>query len=142
MNRRLAITGIAAAAIAGAVVPSFAATGGAQLPVGVHVDTSNGVAVYTNIGNQPGLFASVDKNNGQICGGFSYEVPQCIDIVSPNSRQKLPLPPVVFRQDDNGTVIAVGDVGLYFPKSGGICPEVSTQSCSHRQRQLVRRHFS
>ena len=128
MNRRLLITGVAAAAIAGAVIPSFAATGGAQLPVGVHTDTRNGVAVYTNIGNQPLLSASVDKNTGEICGGFSYEVPQCVAIVSPNSRQKPPLPAVVVRQDDNGTVIAVGDAGLYFPKSGGICPEFSTQS--------------
>lgn len=127
MNRRLLITGVAAAAIAGAIVPSFAATGGAQLPVGVHTDTSNGVAVYTNIGNQPLLYASVDKNNGQICGGFSYEVPQCVDIVSPNSSRRLPLPAVVVQQDDNGTVVAVGDAGLYFPKSGGVCPEFSTQ---------------
>ena len=127
MSRRLVISGLAAAAIAGAVLPSFATTG-PSTPVGVRVDTSNGVAVYTNIGNQPLLSASVDKNNGQICGGFSYEVPQCVAIVSPNSRQKLPLPPVVVQQDDNGTVIAVGDAGLYFPKSGGICPEFSTQS--------------
>lgn len=128
MNRRLAITGIAAAAIAGAVVPSFASAGPASLPVGVHTDTSNGVAFYTNIGNQPLLWGSVDKNTGRICGGFSYETPQCVAIISPNSRQKLPLPPVVVQQDDNGTVIAVGDAGLYFPKSGGICPEFSTQS--------------
>ena len=127
MSRRLVITGFAVAAVAGAVVPSFASTGPGQLPVGVHTDTSNGVAVYTNIGNQPGLSASVETN-GRICGGFSYEVPQCVAIVSPNSRQKLPVPPVVFRQDDNGTVIAVGDAGLYFPKSGGICPQFSTQS--------------
>jgi hypothetical protein len=128
VSRRLAISGLAAAAVAGAVVPSFATTGPGQLPVGVHTDTSHGVAVYTNIGNQPGLSASVDKNTGEICGGFSYEVPQCVSIVSPNSRQKLPLPAVVVQQDDNGTVIAVGDAGLYFPKSGGICPEFSTQS--------------
>jgi hypothetical protein len=127
VSRRLVITGAVAAAIAGAVVPSFAATGTAQPPVGVHVDTSNGVSVYTNIGSQPGAWASVE-NNGRVCGGFSYEVPQCVAIISPNSRQKLPLPPVVVRQDDNGTVVGVGDVGLYFPKSGGICPEVSTQS--------------
>lgn len=126
MIRRLVIAGVAAAAIAGAVVPSFATTGPGQLPVGVQTDTSNGVAVYTNIGNQPGLSASVDKN-GRICGGFSYEVPQCVQLVSPNSRQALPLPKVVVRQDDNGTVIGAGDVGLYFPKSGGVCPLVSTQ---------------
>ena len=128
MNRRLLISGVAAAAIAGAVIPSFASTGTSQLPVGVHTDTSNGVAVYTNIGNQPGLSASVNTTTGEICGGFSYEVPQCVAIVRPNSRQKLPLPPVVVRQDENGTVIAVGDAGLYFPKSGGVCPEFSTQS--------------
>jgi hypothetical protein len=127
VSRRLVITGIAAAAVAGAVAPSLAASA-PSLPVGVHVDTSNGVAVYTDVGNQPLLSASVDKNNGQICGGFSYEVPQCVAIVSPNSRQKLPLPPVVVQQDDNGTVVAVGDAGLYFPKSGGVCPEFSTQS--------------
>jgi hypothetical protein len=127
VNLRLLISGVVAAAIAGAVVPSFASTGTAQLPVGVHVDTSKGVAVYTNIGNQPGAWASVE-NNGRVCGGFSYEVPQCVAIISPNSRQKLPLPPVVVRQDDNGTVVAVGDAGVYFPKSGGVCPQFSTQS--------------
>ena len=127
MSRRLVISGVAAAAIAAAVVPSFATTGPGS-PVGVHTDTSNGVAFYTNIGNQPLLWGSVDKNTGRICGGFSYEMPQCVAIVSPNARQKLPLPPVVVQQDDNGTVIAVGDAGLYFPKSGGICPQFSTQS--------------
>jgi hypothetical protein len=126
VNRRLLISGVAAAAVAGAVVPSFAATGTTQLPVGVHTDTSNGVSVYTNIGNQPGLWASVD-DNGRICGGFSYQVPQCVTLVSPSSRQQLPLPQVVVRQDDNGTVIGAGEVGLYFPKSGGVCPLVSTQ---------------
>jgi hypothetical protein len=129
VSRRLVISCLVAVAVAaaGAVVPSFATTGPGSLPVGVHTDTRNGVAVYTNLGNQPLLSASVDKNTGEICGGFSDEVPQCVAIVSPNSRQKLPLPPVVVQQDDNGTVVAVGDAGLYFPKSGGICPLVSTQ---------------
>src|SRR5438270_745222 len=74
------------------------------------------------------LLASVDGNTGRHCGGFGYEVPQCIANVAPNSRQRLPLPPVGVRQDENGTVVAVGDAGLYFPKSGGIGPEFSTQS--------------
>ena len=84
MNRRLIVTGVAAAALAGAVVPSFATTGQGQLPVGVQVDTSNGVAVGTTIVGQPGAGASVE-NNGRICAGFSYEVPQCVAIISPNS---------------------------------------------------------
>ena len=84
MSRRLVIAGVAAAAIAGAVVPSFATTGPGQLPVGVHTDTSNGVSVGTTIVGQPGVGASVE-NNGRVCVGFSYEVPQCVAIVSPNS---------------------------------------------------------
>jgi len=129
VNRRLLVTGVATAALAGAVVPSFATTGGAgQLPVGVQVDTSNGVAVGTTIVGQPGVGASVE-NNGRICAGFSYEVPQCVAIVSPNnSRQKLPLPGVVVQNDENGTTVGAGEVGVHVSPSGRICPQVSTQS--------------
>jgi hypothetical protein len=128
VSRRLIITGVAAAAIAGAVVPSFASTGTSQAPVGVKVDTSNGVAFGTSFGNQPLLGGSVDKNTGRVCAGFSYEVPQCVAIISPNSRQKLPIPGVVVHQDDNGTVVGAGDVGVYVSKDGRICPLVSTQT--------------
>jgi len=126
VSRRLVIAGVAAAAIAGAVVPSFASTGPGQLPVGVHTDTSHGVAVGTTIVGQPGVGASVD-NNGRVCAGFSYEVPQCVAIVSPNSRQKLPIPGVVVQRDENGTTVGAGEVGVHVSPNGRVCPLVSTQ---------------
>jgi hypothetical protein len=129
VSRRLVITGVAAAAIAGAVVPSFASTGTGTgtLPVTVQTDTRNGVAVGTTIFGQPGAAASV-QNNGRVCAGFSYEVPQCVAIISPNSRQKLPGNPVVIQHDENGTVVGAGEVGVYISPSGRVCPLVSTQS--------------
>jgi hypothetical protein len=84
VSRRVVICGVAAAALAGAVVPSFATTGPAS-PVTVHTDTRNGVAVGTTIFGQPGASASVE-NNGRVCAGFSYEVPQCVALISPGGK--------------------------------------------------------
>jgi hypothetical protein len=70
--RRLVITGVAVAAIAGAVVPSFAATS----PVTVRTDTSNGVGVGVYYNNQPGAGGHVGTD-GQACVGISYQLPVC-----------------------------------------------------------------
>jgi hypothetical protein len=127
VNRRLVIIGVAAAAVAGAVVPSFASTGPGSLPVTVHTDTSNGVSVGTTILGQPGVAASVE-NDGRVCAGFSYEVPQCVAIVSPSTRQSLPGGGVVVRRDDTGTTVGAGEVGVHVSPNGRVCPLVSTQT--------------
>jgi len=127
VNRRLVISGVAAAALAGAVVPSFASTGGPASVVTVQTDTSNGVAVGTTILGQPGAAASVE-NNGRVCAGFSYEVPQCVAIISPSTRQKLPIGGVVVQHDDSGTTLGAGDVGVHVSPNGRVCPLVSTQA--------------
>jgi len=116
---------------AGAVVDKVEQSVSVQqpvLPVTVTHDTSNGVSVGTAAGNQPLLGASVTPN-GTACVTFSEELPACLGGVSPSSRtrQSLPLPPVVVYQDDNGTTVGVGDVGVR-AGNNGICPLVSTQS--------------
>ena len=127
MSRRLVISGIAAAAIAGSVIPSFASTGGP-----VTVDTHNGVGVGVQEGNTPIAGAHVSPD-GQACVGISLEVPFCTPggILGPigtaGTAQKLPLPDVTFRHDDNGTAVGVGDVGVVIRQDGSICPVVSTQ---------------
>lgn len=131
MSRRLVISGIAVAAIAGAVVPSFASTGS---PVTVTRD-SDSTTVGVHDGNTPVAGATV-YNDGQVCGGIGLQVPVCTpavgDAIGPigtaTTAQKLPVPPVTLRHDDNGTAVGVGDVGVVISPSGRICPVVSTQS--------------
>jgi hypothetical protein len=127
VSRRLLITGIAAAAIAGAVVPSFATTG----PVTV-TRTSTGTTVAVHDGNAPVAGATV-YNNGAVCGGIGEQVPVCTpaigDAIGPigtaQTRQKLP---VTVRHDDTGTAVGVGDVGVVVYPDGEICPVVSTDN--------------
>ena len=38
----------------------------------------NGVGVGTGIPGQPLVGARWDRNTGEICAGFSYQVPQCV----------------------------------------------------------------
>ena len=71
MSRRFIIAGVAAAALGGAVVPTFAATGGP-----VTVDTHNGVGVGVQVGSQPGAGAHVSPD-GQACVGISLQLPVC-----------------------------------------------------------------
>jgi len=131
VSRRLVISGIAAAAIAGAVVPSFASTGS---PVTVTRD-SNGTTVGVHDGNTPVAGATV-YNDGRVCGGIGLQVPVCTpavgDVIGPigtaGTRQQLPVPPVTLRHDDNGTAVGVGDVGVIIEPDGTICPVVSTQA--------------
>ena len=131
MSRRLVISGIAAAAIAGAVVPSFASTGS---PVTVHRDSS-GTTVGVSDNGTPVAGVTV-YNNGAVCGGIGEQVPVCTPAVgdaigpigSASTQQSLPVPPVTLRHDDNGTAVGVGDVGVVISPSGRICPVVSTQA--------------
>jgi hypothetical protein len=133
VSRRLVISGIAAAAIAGAVVPSFASTGS---PVTVTRD-SDGTTVAVHDGNTPVAGATV-YNDGRVCGGIGLQVPVCTpavgDVIGPigsaNTAQSLP---VTVRHDDNGTAVGVGDVGVVVYPDGTVCPVVSTDNirCIH-----------
>jgi hypothetical protein len=132
VNRRHVIIGVATAAVVGAVVPTFAATSSTS-PVTVHVSTTNGVSVGVGVLGQPGAGASVG-DGGTVCAGIGEQVPVCTPSVSARqTRQSLPSAPIVVRRDDNGTLVAVGEVGVSISSSGEVCPEVSTQDwvCVH-----------
>jgi hypothetical protein len=126
VSRRLIISGIAAAAIAGAAVPSFAQS----FPITVTHDTSNGVSIGVQDGNAPVGGASVTPD-GAACAGLGEDIPVCtppvLDAVHTGARQSSPLPPVTLRHDDNGSAVGVGDVGVVVEQDGTICPVVSTQ---------------
>ena len=125
MNRRLVVLAAVAAAVGGAVVPALAAT--STSPVTVRVSTTNGVSVGVGVEGQPVAGASV-SNGGAVCAGISEQVPVCTPTVgATQTRQQLPPSPVVVRHDDNGTVVAVGDVGVVISNNGEVCPRVSTQ---------------
>jgi len=124
MTRRLVITAVAATAVAGAVVPSFAQSAPPS-PVTVHVSQTNGVSVGVAVTGQNVAGATV-SNSGQVCAGISEQVPVCAGVVQPRpQRQSLP---VVVRQDDTGTTVGVGVVGVHVSNDGQVCPLVSTQT--------------
>ena len=75
MNRRLVITAVAAVAVAGTVVPSFAQSA-PSVPVTVTTNTTNGVFVGVSVGSQPVGGAGVSQD-GTACVGFSEQVPVC-----------------------------------------------------------------
>lgn len=84
MNRRIVVLGTAAAAVLGAVAPTFAASVGQSNPVTVHTSTDNGVSVGVDVNNSPG--AGVAVRNGQACAGLGEDIPFCtppITIVGP-----------------------------------------------------------
>ena len=128
MSRRLVISGIAAAAVLGAVVPSFAQS----LPIAVQHDTHNGVSVGFTVNGEPGGGARVTPD-GQACAGLGEDIPVCTpavgDAIGPigtaTTAQKLPL---TVRHDDNGTAVGVGDVGVVVYPNGDVCPVVSTDN--------------
>ena len=127
MSRRLVISGIAAAAIAGAVVPSFASTGS---PVTVQRG-SNSTTVGVNDNGAPVAGVTV-YNDGQVCGGIGEQVPVCTpavgDAIGPiGSARTAQSLPVEVRHDDQATGVSVGDVGVVRYSDGTICPIVSTQ---------------
>jgi hypothetical protein len=72
VSRRLVISGIAALALGGAAVPSFAQT----FPITVTHDTSNGVSVGVQDGNAPVGGASVTPD-GRACAGLGEQIPVC-----------------------------------------------------------------
>jgi hypothetical protein len=133
VSRRLVITGIAVAAVAGAVVPSFASTGS---PVTV-TRTSSGTTVAVTDNGTPVAGATV-YNDGRVCGGIGLQVPVCTPAVgdaigpigSAGTAQSLP---VTVRHDDNGTAVGVGDVGVVVYPDGTVCPVISTDNirCVH-----------
>lgn len=134
MSRRLVITGVAAAAVLGAVAPSFA-----QLPVTVQRDTHDGVFVGVDVNGEPGAGVRVSPN-GSVCAGLGEDIPVCTPpvgvAVGPSRSQNAPaqsLPVVTVRHDSNGTAVGVGDVGVIIDNQGTICPVVSTQDwrCIH-----------
>jgi hypothetical protein len=123
MSRRRVVLGVSAAAVVGFVAPSFAKP---SVPVTVTVDQSNGAAVGTYVNGTPAAGASV--GNGKACAGFGEQVPVCVaDPGIVRTRQQLPPSPLVVRQDSNGTVVAVGEVGVVISNNGEVCPRVSTQ---------------
>ena len=77
MSRRLVIAGVVAAAVGGAVVPALAQTGAQQLPVTVHTDTHDGVAVSVDVNGRPGVGAAVTPD-GTACVGVSLQLPVCV----------------------------------------------------------------
>lgn len=62
--------------LAGLAVPSFAQ----ELPVGVDVETKDGVVVTTTVGGQPGTYTGV--RDGQACVVVSKQVPFCRTVPS------------------------------------------------------------
>lgn len=122
MSRRLIITGVAAAAVVGAVVPSFAQSG-PPVPVTVYTDTHDGVSAGFFVNGQPGAGASVTPG-GKACVGISLQLPVCADasgvgaIIDPPgtaTRQKLPALPVTVTHDtSNGVAVgtAIGNQPL------------------------------
>ena len=131
VNRRLVITGVAAAAVLGVVVPSFATTGPDNPPVTVYTDTHDGVSAGFFVNGQPGAGAHVSPD-GEVCVGISLQLPVCagggvgtvIDPPGAATRQSLPL---VVQHDENGTAVGYDNVGVRVGNDGRVCPVVSTQ---------------
>src|SRR5688500_18934175 len=82
IKARRAIAGIAAGTIAFLSASSgVAGAAEADLPVRVTATVEDGVIrVGTSFGTQPLAGAWVDTKTGRACAGFSYQVPQCVDL--------------------------------------------------------------
>src|SRR5688500_3502871 len=82
IKARRAIAGIAAGAVA--FLAASSGIGGAataDLPVGVTASADGGVVrLGTSFDDQPLAGAWVDTNTGRACIGFSYQVPQCVEL--------------------------------------------------------------
>lgn len=127
MSRRLVIAGVAAAAVMGAVAPSFAA-----LPITVTHDTHDGVTVGVDVNGNPGAGASVTPE-GTACVGISKQVPQCVDtgigeIIQP-PRQKLPVTVRTGTDDGVAAVAYLNDepVAGASVRDGNVCVGLSDQ---------------
>lgn len=113
IKARRAVAGIVAGAVA-----FFAASGVAgamqELPVRVSATVEDGVVrLGTSAGTQPLLGAWVDTKTGRACAGFSYQVPQCVDLPISLAVQ-WSTPDVVTIDDDSSD----GDVGVYTQLGG------------------------
>jgi hypothetical protein len=78
------LCGLVVAGAAFVAVPAHATDPGT---VGVDVrNDDNSVGVFTTLFDQPGAGVYQNKHTGQVCVGFSYQVPQCtepINVVTP-----------------------------------------------------------
>ena len=99
-------------------------------PAHVFVSTAGGgVGVGTELGSQP--LVGVQAGNGEVCVGFSLEVPFCVPLGhAPTNKAAAPRQslPVVIYHDSNVTVVGVRDIGVAVYSDGRICPLVSTQT--------------
>ena len=73
--RRTVLALSAVAVVGGMALPSYAQP---QLPVGVQVDTKDGVVVTTTVGGNPGTYTGV--RDGKACVVVSQQVPKCVDL--------------------------------------------------------------
>ena len=71
------LCGALLAAAAFASVPAQAAEYLPKPTVNYHVD-ENGFGIGTGIPGQPLVGARYDRSTGELCAGFSYQVPQCV----------------------------------------------------------------
>jgi hypothetical protein len=104
---RRAVAGVAAGTLA--LFATSGASGAAQeLPVRVSATVEDGVVrLGTSAGTQPLLGAWVDVKNGRACAGFSYQVPQCVDLPIDVGVQES-IPDIATVDDDSSD----GDVGV------------------------------
>jgi hypothetical protein len=126
VSRRLVITGVAVAAVAGAVVPALAQTGPSS-PVTVTSDTSNGASATVWVNGQPGVGASVTPD-GKACVGVSLQLPVCADagaVVDTVERsvsvQQPDLPVTVTHDTSNGVSVGTA-AGNNAPQSRQTLP--------------------
>jgi hypothetical protein len=137
VSRRLIITGVAVAAVAGAVVPALAQTGPSS-PVTVTTDTSNGVSAEVWVNGQPGVGGSVTPD-GKACVGVSLQLPVCADasavvatVEQSVSVQQPDLPVTVTHDSSNGVSVGVAAgsqplVGASVSPDGTACVGFSKQ---------------
>jgi hypothetical protein len=136
-NRR-ALAGLAAAAgIAAAVTlaPGASAARSAELDL-VTVTNENGVVrIGTGVPGQPLLGASVNTNTGEVCVGFSYQIPFCASSgIGTVSAAAIPSPVWVDADASDGRIGAGVRIGTgsivgvsYSTSSGQACVGVGMQ---------------
>ena len=65
-------------AVAASTVPAAAYEPIKIVPVVTYRVDENGAGVGTGIPGQPLVGARWDRNTGEVCVGFSYQIPQCV----------------------------------------------------------------
>jgi hypothetical protein len=134
-----AVAGLVAGGAILAAVPSVAASAQSTYQY-VTVSNENGVIrINTQMPGQPLFGASVDTNTGQVCTGFSYQIPFCVTVpVSIGASIRDPFggkPPVVVDADPSDGSVGVGtqlgDQPLlsvrFYPGTGTVCAGFSYQ---------------